>query len=444
MANDEINQKLNFLKLDRETGNILRNLRHGMQTKLDGVLDKFYAHVGAQPGLGAMLGSESNQRRVKDAQKHHWLTLLEAQFDDTYYAKVRTIGEAHFKHNLPPTTYMGGYCFALNEIISLILEENSDPKAANEKISAMIKAVFLDMDLALAVYHDAIEKDRERRQQLLQQLITQFDDNTKGPVENSSKASSDLASIANELRLVADRTTQLATITASASEEASTNVQTVSSASEEMTASIGEITTQVTRSLEIASKASSEANATSRTMETLAVAANSIGKIVNLIKSVADQTNLLALNATIEAARAGEAGRGFAVVAQEVKSLAQQTAKATEEITGHVQNVQNITKEAVDAIGSINSTISTMNEISTSISAAMEEQHAATREISRSTQEASLGTQEVTRNITDVTKDASLTLESATEVASVAEQLTAATQSLSTSISDFFERVKSV
>jgi methyl-accepting chemotaxis protein len=408
------------------------------------VLDQFYAHVGAQPGLGAMLGSEANVKRVRAAQKLHWLTLLEANFDDNYYAKVRTIGEAHFRHNLPPTIYMGGYCFALNQIIRLLLEGDDDPKAAYGKISAMVKAVFLDMDLALDVYHDAIEKDRERRQKLLQQLITQFDDSTKGPVENSSKASADLAVIADELRVVADRTTQLATITASASEEASTNVQTVSSASEEMTASIGEITTQVTRSLEIATKASIEANATSRTMETLAVAADQIGKIVSLIKSVADQTNLLALNATIEAARAGEAGRGFAVVAQEVKSLAQQTAKATEEITGHVQNVQNITKEAVEAIDSITGTISTMNEISTSISAAMEEQHAATREIARSTQEASLGTQEVTRNITAVTKDASQTLESATEVASVAAQLTAASQTLSSSIADFFEKVKEV
>src|SRR5207253_413413 len=179
---------------------------------------------------------------------------------------------------------------------------------------------------------------------------------------------------------------------ANASTQASTNVGTVAAATEELTASISNISQQVARSAEIAGKAAEEARRTNIVVEGLATGTQKIGEVVTLIQNIASQTNLLALNATIEAARAGEHGRGFAVVASEVKALANQTAKATEEISAQVQDIQNATSEAVNAIQAIGGTIAEIDEISNEISASVNQQGAATREIAGNVQQAANGT----------------------------------------------------
>ena len=208
---------------------------------------------------------------------------------------------------------------------------------------------------------------------------------------------------------------------AAASEEASTNVQSVASATEELSSSITEISRQVQESARMASEAVGQARTTTDRVSELSKAATRIGDVVELINTIAGQTNLLALNATIEAARAGEAGRGFAVVASEVKALAEQTAKATGEIGQQISGIQAATQESVGAIKEISDTIEKLSEISSTIAAAVEEQGAATQEISRNVQQAAQGTQQVSSNITDVQRGASETGSASSQVLSAAQ-----------------------
>jgi methyl-accepting chemotaxis protein len=240
----------------------------------------------------------------------------------------------------------------------------------------------------------------------------------------------------------AEETTRQATAVAAASEEASTNVQTVASATEELSTSVQEISRQVGQSTSIAGKAVDEANRTDHTVSGLAEGAQKIGEVVELIRSIASQTNLLALNATIEAARAGDAGKGFAVVASEVKNLANQTAKATEDITEQIASIQAATSEAVTAIKGIGATINEINTISGSISAAVQQQGAATQEIARNVQQAAAGTQEVSSNISGVTEAARSTGKVAQDVLGAAKALTDQSENFRRRVDGFLEKIR--
>ena len=223
-------------------------------------------------------------------------------------------------------------------------------------------------------------------------------------------------SSAEAMTSTAEEASRQSTAVAAASEQASTNVQTVAAASEELSASIVEISRQVAQSASIAGRAVDEAAATNKSVQGLAEAAQKIGDVVKLINDIAGQTNLLALNATIEAARAGEAGKGFAVVASEVKSLANQTAKATEDIASQVDAIQSATNTPSRRSRASAKTIGEINEIATTIASAVEEQGAATKEISRNVQQAAPGTNDVSSNIAGVTQAAGETGQSAGQV----------------------------
>jgi methyl-accepting chemotaxis protein len=283
---------------------------------------------------------------------------------------------------------------------------------------------------------------QQSRQQDMHRLASEFEGAVGQIVETVSTASAELEASAGTLTSTAEQTERLTTVVAAASEQASANVQSVASATEEMASSIHEISRQVQDSARIAGSAVQQANSTNARIAQLAAAASRIGDVVELINTIAGQTNLLALNATIEAARAGDAGRGFAVVASEVKALAEQTAKATGEISQQISGMQAATEESVTAIKEIGATISQMAEIASTIAAAVEQQGAATQEISRNVQQAAQGTTEVSANITDVQRGASDTGTASSQVLTAAQTLSADSERLKQQVAIFLQSVR--
>ena len=289
----------------------------------------------------------------------------------------------------------------------------------------------------------AVEADAKiQRGQRVDRITGDFEAMIGEIVEIVASASTELETSAGTLTATAERSEQLTTMVAAASEEASTNVQSVASATEEMSSSVNEISRQVQGSARIANEAVEQAQKTNDRVAELAKAAARIGDVVELINNIAGQTNLLALNATIEAARAGEAGRGFAVVASEVKALAEQTAKATGEISQQISGIQAATQESVGAIKEIGDTIGRMSEIASTIAAAVEEQGAATQEIARNVQQAAHGTQQVSANIIDVQRGASETGSASAQVLSAAKSLSGESDRLKREVGKFLNSVR--
>ena len=283
---------------------------------------------------------------------------------------------------------------------------------------------------------------KEERSRRLAALAAEFDANIGTVVQAVSSQATQMEASAQSLTATAEEATKQSAAVAAASEEASANVQTVASAAEELSSSIAEISRQVAQSSRVAAGAVSEAERANQMVQGLVQASQKIGDVVALITDIANQTNLLALNATIEAARAGEAGKGFAVVAAEVKNLANQTAKATEEIGVQISGVQNATQGAVQAIETIAKTIAEINGIASTIAAAVEEQSAATKEIARNVEQASSGTQEVATNITGVGQAANDTGSAAASVLASATDLTRQSETLKTVVTTFLVNVK--
>jgi methyl-accepting chemotaxis protein len=321
-------------------------------------------------------------------------------------------------------------------------------RGQKDEIGVMAGAVQVFKDNMIETDRMRLEQEEtkkrteaERRQAMLD-LADKFEASVGGVVESVTSAATELQATAQSLSATAEETSQQSNAVAAASEQMTQNVQTVASATEELSSSIREIGNQVTESTRIVGTAVTQADDTNAKVKTLAEAAQKIGDVVTLINEIAAQTNLLALNATIEAARAGEAGKGFAVVASEVKNLATQTAKATEEIAGQVRAIQEATGTSAQAIDSISQTINRVNEISTAIASAVEEQGAATQEIARNVQEASTGTSEVTNNIAGVTQASQQTSAGSTQVLSAASELAKNGEKLRQEVGNFLATVR--
>jgi Methyl-accepting chemotaxis protein len=320
-------------------------------------------------------------------------------------------------------------------------------RGRGDEIGAMAEAVQVFKDNAiradrLAAEQETERKGREERARKIEGLTRGFDQTVTGVLQIVSGAATELEATAQSMTANADQTNRQATAVAAATEEASASVQTVASAAEELSSSIAEISRQVAHSTHLSRAASEEANRTDATMRGLADSSTRIGEVVSLINDIASQTNLLALNATIEAARAGEAGKGFAVVANEVKSLANQTARATGEIGTQVGAVQAASSEAVSAIAGIVARIEEINQIAAAIAAAVEEQSAATAEIARNVQQAAVGTSEVSSHIGGVTVSASETGSAASQVLSSARSLSQEASQLKSVVDGFLEGVR--
>jgi methyl-accepting chemotaxis protein len=428
-ANTSMAARLSFNQIDDEARRLLREYKDFLVGELPAVLDGFYNHVVKYPETSAFFRNRDQMTGAKNAQIRHWQTILDANFDGAYEASIKRIGDTHHRIGLDPRWYIGGYNALLNGLMEAIAfrmpaakgqltndwRSRSQAPAPDRKLalqSAVLKVAMLDMDLAISVYLEAGRRELDRLAGSVVEMA--------GLVANTA---TELEKAADSVTYSARSATDQTQAVAAAAEEASMNVRTVASAADQLSVSVKEISRQVAGSTEIAGRAVSTADEASGKVRNLSLASQKIGDVVELISNIARQTNLLALNATIEAARAGEAGKGFAVVAQEVKSLANQTAKATAEIGAQINAIQGTTADAVSSIGDIGGIIKSIDQIANTIASAVEEQGAATVEIARNVQEAARGTQEVASNAVGLSNSAASTGSAAAEMLAAAKRL---------------------
>ena len=380
--NEELSHRLRFNQIDAETVATLRENAAFIAGVLPGLLDAFYVHIVSDAEASAFFRDRAHMTYARERQLQHWLTILEARFDAAYLASVMRIGEAHARLGLEPSIYIGGYSFLLSRLNMTIAETLPGRRAESRKAklqAAVTKAALLDMDLSISVYLDI---ERRQRQKAMDRLVS-LGNSVTGITQTISSAANQLEATARSLDGSTATTTRESAGVAAASNDASDNMQTVAAATEQLSASIREITARMRQSADFAEAAAASAKQSNHQMQELQHAASQIGNVIGIINAIAAQTNLLALNATIEAARAGESGRGFAVVAQEVKSLAEQTTRATAEIAGQIQAMQSATGDTAGAMRSVVDKIEQITGISLAIASAVEEQGSATQEIAR-------------------------------------------------------------
>jgi methyl-accepting chemotaxis protein len=441
-----LNERIEFLEIRQEHRAALLAFQADLEAAMPEILDGFYNKIRATPHLVKMFSNDDMIKRAATAQSVHWMLMFSGRFDREYLASAQKIGLVHSRIGLEPQHYMGGYVYVMQKVTALAIKRRVNrwqrdigTDALTTLIAAVTRAITLDMELGITIYLDENKAGHDRK---LQQLGSKFEASVGQLVRLMAAGSTQLKTTAQSMAATATKTNHQAATVAAAAEEASAGVATVAAAAEELTASIGEISRQVSQSAKITGQAVANAQRTNVIVEALAEGANKIGDVVALITNIAGQTNLLALNATIEAARAGDAGKGFAVVASEVKSLANQTAKATEEIAAQITQIQSATKEAVDAIRGITGPIEEVGLIAVTIAAAVEEQSAATAEIARNVQQTAQSAQEVTVNISSVNQAATATGTAAGQVSTAASDLSSQAEQLATDVSRFITDVQ--
>ncbi|MEK9845351.1 globin-coupled sensor protein [Thalassospira sp.] len=434
----ELKRRLEFIGFDENKVKQLKRAWPVIEKNLPPILDEFYKKVMGRPELAKIVGDPSNISRLKDAQRKHWAKLFEGSFDDSFYDDVRRIGKAHERIGLTPESYVSAYNFMLGEISALLFRQFHRDSQVSLMVVASINALLVDVEMAITVYYEETQNTYHNK---LQQMSHDFEETIGTVVAAVASSAEDMSQASNTLISSMTETQDEVQRARGAAEISADNATTVAGAAEELDSSIREISSQVSRASTISNEVEQSVRRTSDTIETLNAAADQIGTVVDLIDKIASQTNLLALNATIEAARAGEAGKGFAVVASEVKNLANQTAKATGDITEQINAVQQSTSAAVSAIQTVAGQIGTIVESVTAISAAVEQQAAATTEISGNINAVSAANQDVNTSLETVNGTASKTSSVASQVFEVSKTLKQNSERLRSDVDAFVSRL---
>jgi methyl-accepting chemotaxis protein len=416
--------------------------------KSKAIIDEMFFLTGQlSSSIGSMISaqqlkSESSVTEVHSLMAKSQLLMLAVGFVSIIIAVFIAMFIVHRGLTLPLEHLIGNMRKLADGDLSIKFP-NAERK---DEIGEMARAVLVFRENAverdqLTASHEVDEETRALRQQRIEKLITDFRTTVGDLLKSVTDNVDTMQSTATLLTGIAEDTTAKASGATGASQEAYSSVQTVASAAEELSSSISEITRQVGEAASVVSDAGKDVKSTTDKISSLAESANKIGDIVSMIQDIAEQTNLLALNATIEAARAGEAGKGFAVVASEVKSLANQIAKATEEIGSQISEIQGSTSEAVTAIQTIAETMNTINDYTSSINTSVEQQNSATDEISRSVQQAATGARTVSDNMEGLSASVSETTQSATQVEHASTSVAGQAEELNKVVDEFLEKV---
>jgi len=434
--------RLAALGIDDGARTVLKEIKPLVAQHIDSALDAAFSQILRFPEVQKVYASIKLDD-AKRLQKLHWLEgILPATFNEQQLVEAVEIARKRQSMGLDLRWYFVFFTTVLTTLTeAIIFAYRKNPARQAQAISVLTRVVQFDLEIFTAGYLDAA---RTATTELVGTYTGDFEDAARGMATEEASAASQLERTALALAEAARQAADEAGIARSASEDAGHNIETVAAATEELSASIHEIGRQMTQSTEIAGSAVEEAQRTNVMVQGLAEKAGKIGDVVKLINDIASQTNLLALNATIEAARAGDAGKGFAVVANEVKNLANQTARATDEISAQIAAVQSATRDAVSAIQGIGTTIARINEIAATIAAAVEQQGAATQEIARNVQQAAQSGTSLITNISSVSAATGNIGHAADEVRGAAGGLSRQAGRLTEEVSQFLGRVRSL
>src|SRR5262245_36379303 len=427
--------------LDERAREILRDAWATCAPQLDAAIDEVLVAALCLPHVADVF--RQHKALIRQLERSHYETLFSGRFDRSYLELSRRTAEQEAAIGLDGRQRSLTGSFVLRAALDALARKHRfSPAALVERAKVLTQVIAFDVANAMSLHREAAEHAAAVRREAIDVAIADFGGAIGDVVEAIKKASASLTSTCGTMREVADDTLSRMASVSSASTETTQRVESTVAATEELSASIQEIGQQATRGLAVARSAVGDTQRTHLAIRSLEEAAERIGSVVGLISTIASQTNLLALNATIEAARAGAAGRGFAVVASEVKALANQTSRATEDISQQVTAIQEATRRSVGEIASIARTIDELTVVATSIATAVEEQATTTREIAGSIHTAAGNTAHVSGEIGSVEQAAGRGVAAVGEIAGWTERLSAGARDLEIKVDAFFSKVR--